>query len=393
MSSRPPRLIEKPSIETVADYFREGKKRLKKAIDTYVDLPPWDALIAWHRDHRADKIRGKSARKYFEEDARVLQLVLRHRHGRTDLEALLARLKSEIDGRRGRPPKYGAGKKVRDVTEIEAIALFRELKRHALEELYMTDVIASLFVLVASHSGLRPKEMVGARLVGPTLFLRNAKRKPGHMDARGLDLSRLPQDVLTAIELLILLVPEFPSQATYKAWAKNLAEALARACKRAGIRRLSLYSFRHLALATWKRAGLSGQEIAVLAGHLSERSARHYAGARYGLDRSRIVMPASIEPAVQCFRGASPSAETVSVELAVAAATSDNGTLWEDPPTPRYKVKIEPAALPHDAVFEHFEGLAKRAEPIKPLPKSFHFSADESPDRDVKGGRRPPRKR
>lgn len=393
MSSLPPRLIEKPSIETVADYFREGKKRLNKAVEAHVDLPPWDALIAWHRDHRADKIRGKSARKYFEEDARVLQLVLRHRHGRTDLDALLASLKSEIDHRRGRPPKYGAGKKVRDVTEIEAIALFRELKRHALQELYITDVIASLFVLVASHSGLRPKEMLGARLVGSTLFLRNAKRKPGHMEERGLDLSRLPQDVLTAIELLILLVPEFPTQAAYKAWAKNVAEALARACKRAGIRRLSLYSFRHLALPTWKKAGLSVREIALLAGHLSERSARHYAGARHGLDRSQIAAPASMETATAPLPETWHLIEPMSVEPAAAADTSNNDFVWEEPPTPKFHVKLEPAALPSDTVFEHFDKLAQGAELRKPFGKGIYFSAEEPPDKIVKGGRRPPRRR
>lgn len=393
MSPLPPRLIEKPSIETVADYFREGKKRLTKAVDANPNLPPWESLIEWHRQHRPDKIRGKSARKYFEEDSRVVQLILRHRHGRIDCQALIIRLKFEIDQRRGRPPKYGAGKKARDVTEAEAIAVFRELKRHALEKLYMNDVTASLFVLVASHSGFRPKEMIGARLVGSTLFVRNAKRKPGQMEERSFDLSGLPQDVLVAMELLIVLVPAFPRQADYKAWAKNLAEALARACERAGIRRLSLYSFRHLALATWKRAGLSGREIAVLAGHLSERSGRHYAGARHGLERSRIVTPASIEPAVQRLPEASHSAQPMVIEPLAEATASENDYLCEDPPTPRYKVKFEPEALPPDAVFEHFETLAQHVELRMALPKDIYFDADEPPEKDVNRGKRPPQQK
>lgn len=391
MSPLPPRRIEKPSIETVANYFAEGKRRLKRAIEAYPLLPPWEALVAWHRDHRADKIRGKSARKFFEEDARALQLVLRHRHGRTDPKALLASLKSEIDHRRGRPKKYGAGKKARDVTEAEAIALFRELKRHALEDLYMTDVIAALFVLVASHSGFRPREMLGARLVGSTLFVRNAKRKPGHMEERGLDLSGLSKDVLIAIELLILLVPGFPTQAAYKAWAKNLAEAIARACKRAGIRRLSLYSFRHQALATWKKAGLSGREIALLAGHLSERSARHYASARHGLDRSQIAAPASMETATEPLPETSHSIEPMIVEPAAAAATS-NDFVWEEPPAPKFQVKLEPGALPPDAVFEHFDKLARGTELRKRLPQDIYCSAHGPTGRDVNGRRAPRRK-
>lgn len=393
MSPLPPRLIDKPSIETVADYFREGKKRLKKAVDAYPDLPPWEALIDWHRGLRGDKIRGKSARKYFEEDSRALELILRHRHGRSDYqELLLEKLKSEIDRRRGRPPKYGAGKKARDVQEEEAIAVFRELKRHALEELYMTDVVASLFVLVASHSGFRPIELIGARLVGSTLFVRNAKRKPGQAEERGFDLAGLPSDVLIAMELLILLVPEFPTRSAYKSWAKDLAEALARACKRAGIRRLSLYSFRHLALATWKKAGLSGLEIAELAGHLSERSARHYAGARHGLDRAQIVTSVTIEPAVERLPEATRSTEPICIEPVGEPPSSGSEFLWEDPPTPIYKARLEPEALPPDAVFEHFEELAQRTELRKPLPTDIYFKSGELPDHDVSRGKRPLRK-
>ncbi|GAB5429114.1 MAG: hypothetical protein Devi2KO_25730 [Devosia indica] len=376
MSPIPPQLIAKPAIETVADYFRAGRKRLKKAINAYPDLPPWEALIEWHHHHRCSKIRGKSARKYFQEDSRALELILRHRRGRSDCEALLTRLKWAIDNRRGRPPKYGAGKKARDVKEEEAIAVFRELKRHALEELYMTDVVASLFVLVASHSGFRPIELKGGRLVGSTLFVRNAKRKPGQAEERGFDLSKLPDDVLIAVQLLILLVPKFPTRTAYKSWAKDLAEALARACNRAGIRRLSLYSFRHLALATWKKAGLSGPEIAELAGHISERSARHYSGARHGLDRAQIIAPASIEPAVQRLPEASGSTDPMGIDLVDETPASDSAFIWEDPPKPMSKQKLEPEALSPDIVFEHFEKLAHRAEPRNPRPS----------DIDVKSG-------
>lgn len=375
MSPLPPRLIAKPSIETVAEYFREGKKRLKKAISTYPELPPWDALIEFHRDSESQKIRGSSARKYFEEDSRALLLVLRFHRMCMNADALVSDLKSKIDERRGRPARYGAGNKARNVTEAEAIAVFHELKRHALETLYWTDVIASLFVLVASHSGFRPREMVGARLEGTILFVRNAKRKPGQDEERGFDLSGLPSDVLIAVELLIRLVPEFPSRLAYKAWAKDVAEALARACKRAGIRRLSLYSFRHLALATWKKAGLTGQDIALLAGHISENSARHYAGARHGLDRNAIIKPARTEPmdhgVTKDLEDSQASVEASGIDAVAAAPLF----LLDDPPEPIYRPVLTPDPLPHDLVFEHFDRIARAAEPRKPLPEHIYRSS------------------
>ena len=69
-------------------------------------------------------------------------------------------------------------------------------------------------------------------------------------------------------------------------WRKilgRLGERLARVCARLEICRWSLYTTRHVAIANWKRAGLSDAEIAALAGHSSTRTARqHYAGGRHG---------------------------------------------------------------------------------------------------------------
>lgn len=373
----PPQLFDGVSIETVADYFVEGRKRLRKAMAKFPQLAPWEALIKLHEE--GGKIRGKTARKYIQEDIRTLGLCLRFAEQSDLFDSVAERLRSTIDRRRGRPEKYGSGKKVKDVTEAEAIAAFKQLKSNALAKGYMTDAMVALFVLVAAHSGLRPIEVIGARLEGTVLWLKNAKVKPGLGMMRQMDVKGLPDDVLTAVRLMISLVPDFASRAQYKAWAKDLAEALARACKRAGIRRLSLYSFRHVALATWKKAGMSAPEIAALAGHLSQTSARNYAGGRHGHRRKNVVRPLLNDgPAIVL-----PTAPT-------AVDSSPGGTgnrtqkhhdylLWEELPSPPRLKSDKRGRFEPGALRQYFERLF-----VDPNPGSTELSFPQLDDGEQK---------
>jgi hypothetical protein len=68
-----------------------------------------------------------------------------------------------------------------------------------------------------------------------------------------------------AVAELIGLTAKFADE--YGSWEnlhKVLAERLARICRRPGLPRLALYSFRHTAIATWKRAGMEPVAIASL---------------------------------------------------------------------------------------------------------------------------------
>jgi hypothetical protein len=72
-----------------------------------------------------------------------------------------------------------------------------------------------------------------------------------------------------------------------------LAERLARICRRLRLVRISLYSLRHAAIATWKRAKLSRIEIAALAGHISIMTAsRYYAPSKHGWDPETVCVKA-----------------------------------------------------------------------------------------------------
>lgn len=51
------------------------------------------------------------------------------------------------------------------------------------------------------------------------------------------------------------------------------AERLAPICRRLGLTRILLYTLRHVAIATWKRAKVGRVTIAAMAGHISVKTA------------------------------------------------------------------------------------------------------------------------
>jgi hypothetical protein len=109
-----------------------------------------------------------------------------------------------------------------------------------------------------------------------------------------------------------------------------------RACVRIGIRELSPYSFRHIAISTWSRAGLSPQEIARLCGHTSIRTAHtHYARAAAGHKR-KAVARAEMVPDVERELG----------EVAAPAAAKEDKVHASQPPEPAFVFVLEDMPTP-----------------------------------------------
>src|SRR3569623_462927 len=159
----PTRLTEKPSIEVVADYFREGRVRLRSAKGGFPSLSHEEALIALHE--AGGTLDPSTVRVYLQQDQRVLRLWLRYQGRSAEYELFTVRLTAALNGRRGKVAEARtSARKVVDATEAEAMRLFYELKRQALSTGNVTGVMAALFVLVAGHCGMRPIELIGARL-------------------------------------------------------------------------------------------------------------------------------------------------------------------------------------------------------------------------------------
>ena len=180
-----------------------------------------------------------------------------------------------------------------EVTKEEVQLIADDLqKRIAAHKTDMVNQALCLIVQLAPRFGLRPCEYERARVVGRTLVILNAKfsnaRAPG-VDRR-ICLERVPEKLVRGIDQLIGMIRALVEK--HGSWQKLhdiLAERLARICRRLRLVRISLYSLRHAAIATWKKAKLSRVEIAAMAGHISVKTAsRHYAPSRYGWDPQTV---------------------------------------------------------------------------------------------------------
>ncbi|SKA22264.1 hypothetical protein SAMN05428963_108188 [Consotaella salsifontis] len=151
------------------------------------------------------------------------------------------------------------------------------------------DKLAASFISCNLPLGLRPVEYQDACSDGRTLKVINAKATNGRSFGMTRDIDLAPvtdQNPSFPAFLLRFLQRLREAAAEAGGWARlwsRIAARIARACKRCAIRRVSLYSTRHAALATAKQL-LSMEEVAALAGHKTTRTATvHYAKRRSGL--------------------------------------------------------------------------------------------------------------
>ena len=200
--------------------------------------------------------------------------------------------------RRGRPEPRTSRKKTLDCTEEERDLIHAELVRRARHG----DVLAGVIQLVLEISprlGVRPSEWPDSRLVGSVLLVRNGKNSGGRATGptRPISLERMPGDLVRVADGLLSIVRRLVKKfGSMERLCRILAERLARVCKRLGLVRISIYTLRHVAIATWKRGGLSAEEIAALAGHVSTRTAwSHYARGKHGWHPNNVCVAAAQE--------------------------------------------------------------------------------------------------
>ncbi|WP_056310780.1 hypothetical protein [Devosia sp. Root685] len=355
-------------------YQREAIRLLNRAKKLFPDLPPVEALIV--EASSSPTIKWSTLRRYKPSYHRALIAA-----GSFSPEADFARLCRGLTERGGQPLEpQTSSNKVTDATRDEAAATFQYLKRLVLKRKGRSAMAAGLYVLVAPRIGMRPVELLDAVVTEEMVHIKTAKRRNGKF-YRSLRLTRFSPTFIEALKWLCVLAqdettaaPSAAPEERFESWRNAVAEALARASKAAASRRLSLYSFRHVSLATWKANGFSAADIALMAGHLDLRGAGHYASGRHGWrDETALVSPlmpspseeraAPLFPSIRQTRSdlASPSAgEDVSRTLADAtepAAQSGVGVaqidfVYEDFPTPGAKPAVVPSGIDARAIFE-----------------------------------------
>lgn len=299
---RPPRRVTKRSSATRASYYLEGRKHLKRAVAAFPEGCPLQALVQdleTPLTGTESRLKPSTTRRYLEDFRVIVTVIVRAARWAgvvCEPDCAMARIEAALMARRGRPAEpRGASRRIKDPTAAEAALAFVQLKKLALRDRSMTAAAAALYTLVEPRIGCRPIELCGAVMEGTTLIIPNAKLADGQDRWRPLDLRTYPTALIAAIRLLVKLAPEPGNPQAFVLWRNSLASSLARASFAAGGRRLALYAFRHIAIATWEKSGFSAEEIAALAGHLSIRTARtHYARAGSGWELTQVPEPITI---------------------------------------------------------------------------------------------------
>lgn len=293
-------IAHSPTRKAATDryYAKRGRQLFNRAMRLHPAA--WDAVDAFIRlcDDPKWVLQSSSTRTYAAGIIKHIELEITA--GRCEPERAIEgieKITRLLEQRRGKPEAQTSRLKCMDVTmeEVQLIANYLQ-KRIAAKKTDFVKIALCLFVQLDPRFGLRPCEWERARIVGRTLVILNAKtsiyRAPG-VDRR-ISLERVPGEIVLGIERLIGMIGALVEK--HGSWEKVhdiLAERLARVCHRLRLVRISLYSLRHVAIATWKRAKLGRVEIAALAGHISIKTAsRHYAPSKHGWDPKTVCVKA-----------------------------------------------------------------------------------------------------
>lgn len=387
---------------------REAKRLLRRSSRLVLDPDPVTALIKEAGHTRRDKLLPSTIRR-LRPSYRVALVMLDPESGTRYDE-----LHKKLEKRRGKPrKKRGASLKVTEVDKEVAKATFTHLKAIVLRTRSPSAFAAALYVLVVSRIAIRPIELLDAEVVGDELRVRNAKWRPGLPVYRRISLKRFSSTFIEAAKWLCVLArdgvgfgPEETKELRFHLWRNRVAESLARASETVTAPnevRLSLYSFRHLGIASWKAAGFSESEIALLAGHLNlGTAAKHYAPARAGwADETALALP--VEPGEADLQPAKNSADTERpTDDAAEASTGQGADALEMPassgrpvidlddfPMPAAARQADdPYRVDFDAYREKLEQQAEEAvrsaERLKSLPAPPERQTDL--DKGKKGG-------
>lgn len=279
-------------------YKDKGRKLLNRAMRKYPDAEdPVDAFVRLCGDPEW-VLRASTARTYKAYIIKCLEIEVAE--GRCDPARAIEGIE-QIAGlltqRRGKPKARTSRLKCLDVTEEEVQLVVDDLTDRMKAGLTdLADVALVGYVVLDPHFGLRPCEWQHARIIASALVVTNAKFAVyrGAGPSRRISLEGAPGRLSLAAPVLIQALQTLIKM--HGSWERVhaiLAERLARICHRLGLVRISLYSLRHAAIATWKRAGLDRIEIAALAGHISAKTAsRHYALSRHGWAPETIYVKA-----------------------------------------------------------------------------------------------------
>lgn len=355
---------------TEAAYLREGERHVRRAKCRYPDVVDPVAALVMDFESNGSVLRRSTVGVYRQECRAVIRhLCIQGSSSVMDVDDAITRIDRALKRRTGTPAQpRAASRKVNDPSKRELRKLLAQILAYAKEKgdarrhlaLGATLFFVSLF-------GCRLIELSTAVVERDRLVLRNAKYGNGRAGAesRAIKLGFLSETERHALPIALHLLretialyakePGEDTHRTYERWHRAAAEMLARCCKAAGVRRLNLYSLRHVAIATWRQAGLTPVQIAALAGHASIVTARrHYGHGSSGWSFGAV--PTADIPAVTTLEAGGPEAGSA-------------------PNSPQGASAVGETVAASDLALEEFPTPSARAPSIAAEQGARHFQA------------------
>ena len=267
---------------TTAQYQKTASMLHKQASsDTFDDvLARLDTTITWfiaqnQRWKPATLRQYRAALRLAIEDA-----VAHNRAGRERVDTwyqLIETAPAPLDDTRVRRTSARKRKNIR-VSERDTLVRYLE-KQGGKTNRLLSHIVNCLPVL-----GLRPCEIFGAEFDGTTLTVRCAKDTNGRSIGETREITVKSVVLKHVVKHMLKELKDFQIHNLTDAQRlqARLAKTLERACKACGIKKISLYTLRHQALANAKRT-LEPAEASALAGHASQSTIiKNYATRRSG---------------------------------------------------------------------------------------------------------------
>ena len=316
-----PKAGSQPSRESASPYARRGTKIAAASIVSYqaeasrllrrwlreAELPE-DAsefdlreFAGWLVGQKED-LKPSTWRLYRQASIHLLERLPHH-----DAEAAVALLDADAAG--GDPKarhriieKRASALKAKAVREADFRRLVRFMRTFSKSPL---GPIAADWLVAGATTGLRPSEWRAVEVEeidNPEgtrttyLYVANSKTTNGrgnNSPVRTIDVSRLSKEEIACIRRMAARGAAWQEEERYAEMQAEVSRVLHAACPKAGVPAISLYSMRHVATASWKKAGLTREAVSALLGHSTTRCAAQCYGKR------RSGWPADIDGLVQ----------------------------------------------------------------------------------------------
>ena len=242
-----------------------------------------EKVIAWFR--RQDcRWAASTIRQYRAALRCALELTRLHPSVRKRLERLVTKGPApRVSG-----PKRTSARKRKSLPLEEFSQLIQYLRRTRRPN----DALIASFLGFGIVLFLRPSEYLQACIKGNVLHVKNAKATNGRGNgkSRARDLAPLGEALIGKLDRFLQnLRKAAKSSGCWRVLHGRLAARLAWVCRILNIKRVSLYTLRHVGMATAK-LHLEPREVAAAAGHASVATATsHYAKRRTGWRRFQVV--------------------------------------------------------------------------------------------------------